>query len=284
MASPTLFFYGASTRSTGTSMSKVYKEFYEIYNEIRKEKPNKYIYVGYPANVIPPIDVLLVLKCPALPPEEEDELYEELGEKLRRKFEKPTDFEKSVERMKYWYGVNEEKEFLYKGFHQLCIHKILKWLDKTGKKWVFTDLVKYYVENNNFKSAAESCIQYLKRQIEILQPRVVLMFGSDVQRLIEEHLVANRDKRLRHNWHKRKNHKDKNRYNLHGKIIEVKPKDLKNLKVKITLMYSVFPTGRNADPWVEAGGEKKLFKIFRNCLGTRVPKRRRFTSLPPRGI
>jgi len=261
MASPTLFFYGASTRSTGTRMSKVYKEFYEIYNEIRKEKPNEYIYVGYPANVIPPIDVLLVLKCPAKPPEEEDELYEELGEKLKRKFEKPTDFEKSVERMKYWYGVNEEKEFLYKGFHQLCIHKILSWLNKSGKKWVFTDLVKYYVENENFKSAAESCIKYLKRQIEISRPRVVLMFGGDVQRSIENHLVTNRDKRLRD--------ERKNQSNLHGEIIEVKPEDLKNLKVKTTLMYSVFPTGRNADPWVEAGGEKKLFKMFRNCWGTK---------------
>jgi uracil-DNA glycosylase len=148
-----------------------------------------------------------------------------------------------------------KRNFFIRGFHQSCIHKILARLDKAGKKWVFTDLVKYYVDNGKkFESAAKSCIQYLKRQIEILRPRVVLMFGSDVQRLIEKHLVANRDKRLWHNWHERKNQSE-----LHGEIIEVKPEDLKNLKVKTTLVYSVFPTGRNADPLV--GWERK-----RSCL------------------
>jgi hypothetical protein len=108
---------------------------------------------------------------------------------------------KAQKELKYWYGVNKEKKFVYTGFHQLCIHNILKWLDKTDKKWFFTDLVKYYVVNKKFKSAAKSCVQYLKQQIEVLKPQVVLMFGGDVQRFIEKHLVDNEDKRL---WHKHK--------------------------------------------------------------------------------
>lgn len=250
-----------------------------MFEELLGTRRDQTIYVGYPPDVEPPAEVLLVLKSPARPsnvPKNHrespknweryaDELYK--NAKLGENFGDWNDFDfnESVKRMKYWYGVNDKK-FVSKGFHQHTIHKILKLLEDNGyKKWFYTDLVKYFVLDKDFKTEAKECIKYLGKQIGLLQPKVILMFGGEVQQTIEKHLI-NRQKTKY--WRKPKNQSE-----LHGWSTVVNPEDWKAEKwegpnIETHLVYSIFPSQRTADLWVEKDGEGALFGKLKSLLGT----------------
>ncbi|HHT9121065.1 MAG TPA: uracil-DNA glycosylase family protein, partial [Candidatus Hypogeohydataceae bacterium YC41] len=73
-------------------------------------------------------------------------------------------------------------------FHQREMRCLFKALNKSGKKWVFTDLIKCFVSNDkvndkyqkNRREAIKHCRRYLKKQIEVLQPKKILSLGKTV--------------------------------------------------------------------------------------------------------
>ncbi len=68
-------------------------------------------------------------------------------------------------------------------FHSYLVNKILKELTKRGIKWYLTDLVKCYVDKdnaNNFKVACEQCKHYLKREKDIIEPKMTIFMAKSV--------------------------------------------------------------------------------------------------------
>lgn len=70
-------------------------------------------------------------------------------------------------------------------FHQQEVRHLLDELDTLHKTWVFTDLIKCYVDNRskgNREEAIKHCSAYLKMQINLLRPRHILALGRTVSR------------------------------------------------------------------------------------------------------
>ncbi len=125
-------------------------------------------------------------------------------------------------------------------FHQWQMRELLEHLNKAGKSWVFTDLIKCFVwhgkdkslnlkGSDNKKKAIKHCRKYLDEQIKVLQPRKILVLGQTVGR----------------EYFRLKGLKSSN----HGRVY---PSQIDN--VKTTLVYSVFPSQITADIWAEKGG------------------------------
>ncbi len=100
--------------------------------------------------------------------------------------------------LNYYYHYIKEKE----SFFQYNIKKIIDGIEKEGLFWYFTDLVKCYVFKNkkksketkelvvrggkNFDIAISECKSVLKKQIDILKPRIILSLGKRVKETLLE--------------------------------------------------------------------------------------------------
>lgn len=68
-------------------------------------------------------------------------------------------------------------------FHQSQVRELLRILDSENRTWVFTDLIKCFVNQklkSNRKIAIQYCSKYLKGQIEKLKPKQILILGNTV--------------------------------------------------------------------------------------------------------
>jgi thiol-disulfide isomerase/thioredoxin len=223
----------------GKKMNEINKELGKLYEEMRssccgkcreerkefakdeKKYHNTYsdVYLGFPVDISPSIDVLLVL--------------EGHGGGHAWLPEKEQNFENSVKQMEKWYRDVPK----FETYHQKCVHSLLKKLDENNIRWFLTDLIKCYIfkkDKENKDRAAGNCIKYLERQIKMLNPRVIVMFGNFVQQQM---------------WlHKIYGEKDRNRF-----------------------LNSPFPSALNADKWVTSGDVDGLVsEITRNVRTNKV--------------
>jgi len=128
--------------------------------------------------------------------------------------------EKEVEYIADYYLFKE----LLEKFHQKEMRDLFEWLDEQRIKYVFTDLVKCYVwrkNNENFEIAIERCSEYLQRQVDVLQPRIILVLGKKAQKQINK-------------WHFKQN--------------------------KPHIINSIFPSMFTADKWVKTDGWAQIKK------------------------
>lgn len=170
-----------------------------------------------------------------------------------------------------------EKHYRNKGkyietFHQFAIREVLDRLDKSSVSWYLTDLIKCYVHTHNKKGrknkskAIEYCKNYFEKQVNVLKPKVIVLFGGDVQKGIFESVKGERFsntmkevlknepiRHLRNRFVKSEGHPQASmelrfgfQYFSHGETIE---RRIFGHRTKI--MFSVFPTGSNAaNLWV----------------------------------
>ena len=127
-------------------------------------------------------------------------------------------------------------------FHQQEMRYLFEALNKRGKKWVFTDLIKCFVSQKdnklNLDRAIEYCRNYLEKQIEVLRAKKILSLGKTVAK---EYFNLELGK-----W------KDE-----HGTIHNCKFPIANSL-----VIVSIFPSKNTADLWVENGGWEKVYKTF----------------------
>lgn len=126
-------------------------------------------------------------------------------------------------------------------FNQQEIRKLLKAILRKGLNFYFTDVVKCFVkkgDDENFELAVDYCTKYLKKQLEVLKPKIVILLGRKAEKAVFQK-IFNRNKKLRH-----------------GGVIS-----LNGMKV----IYSEFPSARNADRFVKGGGVNKLIKAISSC-------------------
>jgi len=135
-------------------------------------------------------------------------------------------------------------------FHQKCIREILE--EFKDHPFVVSDVVKCFVVNkneNNFRKAMECCVDnFLSKQFETVKPKITVLFGNwsieGLMRLVE----------VDHKSRIKELGKDVNR---HGKTLH-------SLKMAMgfetTLLFSRFPTQRQADNWIRYGGSEKIIK------------------------
>lgn len=115
---------------------------------------------------------------------------------------------------------------------------LTKW-NEENLEWVFTDLVKCYVckkgkeaYENNFKKAQNYCGNYLKAQIEILKPKVILCFGNEAYRYVMLNINGVEEGTMQKG--------------IHGNLYSAPD--------KIPVVFSYHPTQNNANIWVRYKG------------------------------
>ena len=77
-----------------------------------------------------------------------------------------------------------------KKFFQYTIYNLIKRLNKDGISWYFTDAVKCFVSNTpreNLIKAGKWCVEnYLRKEIKIIKPKLVILFGYDVIEILKD--------------------------------------------------------------------------------------------------
>jgi hypothetical protein len=136
--------------------------------------------------------------------------------------------EESVSHLGHYY-LDEE----ISTFHQYQMRLLLNWLESEKFNWIFTDLVKCYVNfkqaegRANMKLAIKHCRKYLDNQIEKFKPMMILVLGN---RVAEEYFGIDKSQL--------KNLKE-------GQTLE------RNFGYHhVKLLHSVFPSQNTADLWV----------------------------------
>jgi hypothetical protein len=124
-----------------------------------------------------------------------------------------------------------------KTFHQQQVRILLEKLDKAGKRWVFTDLIKCFVwhgldkdkkldSTKNWEAAIKHCSKYLEEQIGLLQPRKILGLGRTVA---QYYFRVDKPE--------------------HGSIYSISVNGHRTIYV-----HSLFPSQRTADWWAAKNG------------------------------
>lgn len=125
-----------------------------------------------------------------------------------------------------------------KSFHQQQVRLLLERLDEMDKSWVFADVVKCFVwkkgsdGEQNLASATKHCGQYLEAQLQACRPRRVVTLGDAVDRALGIPKLA------------------------HGASAENAP----CAGLMLTVVHSMFPSGRTADAWIRAQGWKPVLE------------------------
>jgi hypothetical protein len=133
-------------------------------------------------------------------------------------------------------------------FHQVSIRDIIRQFNNKKIKWYFTDITKCYIFNDedgeNFNIAVGNCIKYFEKEINTLNPKIVLMLGSRVQNSIAEKIIKpNKIQPL-----KEKSQTDRNlKYVTDGHTY---------------FLYSIFPSQRTCDLWIKEGNRERLIEVI----------------------
>jgi len=124
-------------------------------------------------------------------------------------------------------------------FNQQEIRKLLSAISKKRLTFYFTDVIKCFVkkEKDNFELALEYCANYLKKQFEILKPKIVILLGREVERIVFKKILNKKG--------------NINRKLTHGEVFTING---------MKIIYSEFPSARNSDRFVKSGGVDKLIK------------------------
>lgn len=132
-------------------------------------------------------------------------------------------------------------------FHQSEMRKLFRELDRLNKTWVFADLVRCYVyqsqrkkEKENWMIATKYCQEYLRKEINFLQPKIIICLGDKVALFIKNFLG------FREEFER-------------GRKYEVKLNDN-----KITIIRSYFPSKNTADLWVANRGWDSVIARLKN--------------------
>lgn len=242
------------------------KKVREIFEEINKGKNCKKCSKqwngnkGRSSNLIPgfsskkisiPIEVLIVSK--------------EHGGTDDRWYEGQNTLPEEIEKIRNYYLEEKLKKYNQEQIRKLCFQ-----LDQEGITWVFTDLIKCFVEHDEEKDktivAVKNCKKYLNKQIEVLKPKIIIVLGRFV---LENYFNE---------------HKKLKRLIFEEKIKLINRED-RPLNYKIIPSY--FPTGQHADNWVRSGKSERIVKIIleelkRNESNTRRIFKKIFGVLPNR--
>lgn len=155
--------------------------------------------------------------------------------------------------------MNEKLKIYYlkedpNSFHQMEMRKIIQELEQKKISWYVSDLVKCFVKNkkiknpdkDNRKIAEDHCFDnYLKKQILLLQPKIILMLGGKVIRIIERNILQ------------------KNKIK-HGNYLLGK-----NEFISTHFLYSLFPAQWTADIWIKHGGSLPLLNSIYKILSSK---------------
>lgn len=116
-------------------------------------------------------------------------------------------------------------------FHSFAIRRIIRKIKKIKKSWYLTDIWKCFVYNDeeNKKISFEYCKKFLIKEIEILKPKIIVLFGGKVRKFFEK---------------------------IEG--------DLKHKKYE--LIDSTFPARWTADIWLKNNREKELIDKIKKIL------------------
>jgi len=124
-------------------------------------------------------------------------------------------------------------------FNQWATREILELISKKRKNFYFTDVVKCYVkkEGKNFERAAEQCAKnYLKKQVEMLKPKIVILLGKRAREMFNKEVFNKKDSKLNHG--------------------EVFTSD------EMKIVYSEFPSRWTVDQFFKGGGIDKLKSVL----------------------
>lgn len=125
-----------------------------------------------------------------------------------------------------------------KSFHQQQVRRLLEQLDEMGKSWVFADVVKCFVwkkgadGEENLRAATKHCTQYLEAQLKACQPHRVVTLGDAVDRALGIPRLA------------------------HGASVD----NVRCAGLTLTVVHSMFPSGRTADAWIRAQGWERVLE------------------------
>jgi hypothetical protein len=130
-------------------------------------------------------------------------------------------------------------------YHQSEMKKLLLLLKRTEVSWIFTDLIKCFVwqkndedlkGKRNVEIAKSYCGQYLTKQIDFLNPTVILSLGQRVSSFFD---IRNPKHAELHTWNRRQ------------------------------ILHSLFPSRNTADRWIQHNGWKQIIKVLRLKLPNR---------------
>lgn len=81
-------------------------------------------------------------------------------------------------------------------FHTFIVNRIIQSLEKENISWYLTDLIKCFIidEKDNNETAMKYCGEYLIKQVEALDPKIIVLFGNDVKKFAKEHLSKYEDR------------------------------------------------------------------------------------------
>lgn len=217
------------------------KEYEEL--EVDKYKNISEMYLGFSStNVCIPIDVLIVSESNG-------------GGKKKTGFTPEMSLQDSIKEINNYYRNDDIIKF-----NQYQVRELLNYLDEMKFKWVFTDLVKCFVEKNttkklniknnsskkvnnikgkssidNFKEATKYCSMYLEEQIRFLKPKYIICLGE---------IAFSNTKRIVDLEGENANQKNKPGHSIKG--------EFNNINTNI--IYSYLPCKNTADLWVSNNG------------------------------
>ncbi len=113
-------------------------------------------------------------------------------------------------------------------FYQYYMSKLLNNLGNIN--WFVTDFAKCYTSNDKFRIASKYCNKYLKKQIDYLKPKIVVLFGGDVINNFRKYFDKTIDKQIKIT-------------DAHGKLI--------NKKTDYQIIASIFPSQSSANKWMQ---------------------------------